>query len=88
MRTKCTSMVVIAALQLAPWLASAKSGDPAPAWTKVTGPFFSVEMPGKPEKKDSQQEVRGVGVTKTTSYELNLPGDVISRSPPRNFHER
>jgi len=31
-----------------------------------------MEMPGKPEKKDSQQEVRGVGMTKTTSVVSSL----------------
>ena len=74
MRTRCTSIVVIATLALAPWLASANSGDDR--WTQVTGPFFSVQMPGKPEKKDSQQEVQGVGMSKTTSYESQLRGEV------------
>jgi hypothetical protein len=73
MGTRCTS-IVVATLGLAPWFASANSGDDG--WTKVTGPFFSVEMPGKPEKKEIQQEVQGVGMTKTTSYESQRPGGV------------
>jgi hypothetical protein len=45
----------------------------ADGWTKISGSFFSVEMPGKPEKKEAQQEIPGVGMTKTTYFELQLP---------------
>jgi hypothetical protein len=44
----------------------------ADGWTKITGSFFSMEMPGKPEKKDMQQEIPGVGMTKSTYFESRL----------------
>lgn len=44
----------------------------ADGWTKITGSFFSVEMPGKPEKKDTQQEIPGVGMTKSTYFESRV----------------
>ncbi len=45
----------------------------ADGWTKVTGSFFTVEMPGKPERKETQQEIPGVGMTKSTFFESQLP---------------